>query len=1350
MHNRFLDKKRRYPSLRLAEVKNVLPEHFASYYPKFIKLLESYYNFQDANDSTELLNHLFASRDINETDITLLTYIEDELLLGEAYFQGFGNSETELRAAANFSNTLFRSKGTKFAIEWFFRSFYDTDVEVIYTKENIFNIGDSLSTIGADSLRYLTDDKLYQTFALLIRAGVPISTWREVFKLFAHPAGMYLGGEVSLTDITSPDLTLTEYISELDPSPSYSLGSTASAYGELSGSEEETGGTAFNIIVTGSNINNGFTTGLDGVYWYGTHGNTTDSDFGVNSYSNALGLPDSNNPQYIDIFNSVGAIPIQTVIDKSTNPLELNEWFSIRLETQAGEYLDSAKYELLNVEEAYNLNFQVASNILQEGNTYEVLVTGNYIPNNGNTNLKWYFDPLQSDNTFRDSDFYTWYQNPNPYSKWQDGATFVGLPDSAGIGTEFTLTDGMGSFTLDPRVDGLIPPTESVAGEIGYITIANTNGVVVGGDLFSILPTTPVLSVQPIADLVEGNNLNISVVTGSYNIGKQLNYVISGDITTETSPRITDTVGSFTVAGVFTTVSIPVSATDTYSGSTSGTFTVTDPNITTAVIQTSGNFNILDLPATYVLGASITPGIEGSPVTYQVTGANIPDGTDVWFYINGIPPDDADPTIGGDWTIAMPQAGSRQQITISNNIGLSPEYTYNSADGVEDPEYYEVHLFDAVSGGTELTINPLSRTILATPINITLRRLSDNATVSTIDETVSGASAYRFEIAATGLADGDYSFYLQSVSGYYGATEFVWDDTNQVAENINYPTLANPAIVTITSSAGALEFYATQDVISEGTETFKFVFAQEIDGSLSAISEFTFDVTDTSQAQYTITAPTFTTEADIYSVSVTPTDIANAIADGSDILYFELSGAAATEYTTTQKTESFQSSDQSILRNVQFVTNGDDQILEADRAGTLHVTRGDYNSGSPAGTVFTQAFTLTDAGVTAVSFTASPDVFDEGNSTVFTWTGSNIADQTKYWIRPTSMYSGTGTIQANNTTMSSVSPSPTTTFAALGYVVGDELTLYMEVENNIAHEFNGRRVISWDANSITFDGTSPVVEAETKSFYIAPKETWDYFLFTTVLNSEPIETAAGGITYDTGNGNGQLTVLSTSNTSLNDGVFEYGLYVNFNDTSPIATEQITITNTNTGATVDLSLIAGTTLPLDLNGGTAGVHPYAVNSYGSNPGNSASATAAMRFYPDGSYRTLNYSEGQLFNDYTLPVGGTWATGNTGDGSGYWINVTTSGSTDINYSINGSTGVWLELNVVDGRAFGVTATANRNSENDPPQQDIKSAELTIRVVQANSAAEAQVAYAASNSNKDTKVSIVRARAATVELF
>ena len=112
MHNNFLDKRRRNLRLQPDQVELVLPEHFQASYPKFIAILNAYYEFQQDEKATELLHHLFAARDITETDIELLSYIENELLLGDSYFESFATGDAAKRAAANFSNTLFRSKGT--------------------------------------------------------------------------------------------------------------------------------------------------------------------------------------------------------------------------------------------------------------------------------------------------------------------------------------------------------------------------------------------------------------------------------------------------------------------------------------------------------------------------------------------------------------------------------------------------------------------------------------------------------------------------------------------------------------------------------------------------------------------------------------------------------------------------------------------------------------------------------------------------------------------------------------------------------------------------------------------------------------------------------------------------------------------------------------------------------------------------------------------------------------------------------------------------------------------------------------------------------------------------------------
>jgi len=206
-HTGILDKKRSNFLLPEYRVKEVLPDYFQESYPKLVNFLEKYYDFETLVDSpSHLLNHLNPLKDVVSVDATLLQYIEDELLLGQSYFQGF----PDRRTAAMFAHILYKSKGTKFSVQQFFRMFYNTDADVVYTKQFMFLLNDSASGIGPNSQRFIVDDKLYQTYALLIKIGFATSDWQDLYKLFVHPAGMYLGAEVQIVSdislaIQSPD-----------------------------------------------------------------------------------------------------------------------------------------------------------------------------------------------------------------------------------------------------------------------------------------------------------------------------------------------------------------------------------------------------------------------------------------------------------------------------------------------------------------------------------------------------------------------------------------------------------------------------------------------------------------------------------------------------------------------------------------------------------------------------------------------------------------------------------------------------------------------------------------------------------------------------------------------------------------------------------------------------------------------------------------------------------------------------------------------------------------------------------------------------------------------------------------
>lgn len=187
---------RRPPNLRTDDLSEILPSHFFEEYPLLVKLFEYYFEYLRSEAAPSARNtHLFSTRDISAVSEDLLQYMQGELLLGVDYFQGFANS----RDALKLNNLLYNTKGSTLSVQQFFRYFFGIDPEVIYTKQNMFIVGES--NIGPESRAFIKNDKLYQTFAVLIKTPLSLSQWQDMYKLFAHPAGVYLGAEVQLVGV---------------------------------------------------------------------------------------------------------------------------------------------------------------------------------------------------------------------------------------------------------------------------------------------------------------------------------------------------------------------------------------------------------------------------------------------------------------------------------------------------------------------------------------------------------------------------------------------------------------------------------------------------------------------------------------------------------------------------------------------------------------------------------------------------------------------------------------------------------------------------------------------------------------------------------------------------------------------------------------------------------------------------------------------------------------------------------------------------------------------------------------------------------------------------------------------
>lgn len=843
MHNRFVNKKRRNINLREMQVENVLPEHFASYYPKFISLLERYYEFQNQNDSTELLNHLFATRDVTETDITLLTYIEDELLLGETYFEGFGDKENkpeELRAAANFSSILFRSKGTKFAIEWFFRSFYGEDVEVLYPKENIFKIGELDSQIGSDSLKYITDDKLYQTFALLIRTGISITKWKDVFKLFAHPAGMYLGGEVILTDVVN---SATKSLN--DDVVSYSNISYS-----LSGTTTRDEGVQYTFIINTTDTR-AYNT-YDAVYWYGVHGTTEDADFGVNFNNGDTGLPSLQNAQYVEIENGVGTFTINTVIDSVTSPAEGAEEFDVIVIDRSGRPVQQVTCTLNDIIPNWTITPQPSA-IAGEGTEFTLELGGSGLPYGGETTLRWYLDPSSS---ATDADF--------------QGT----IPTSIGTAEEFTITSGSGSFKIKSLVDGT---ADSGVDETAVINVVNENDVIVASTTLTLTDIVPVINVT-VPDTTEGTDISAVIVIGDYAEGDTLSWSVTGAAAADS--RLSSNSGTETYnhnGGAGTIISVPTSSFTTFEGIVAGNFEVSDNNMISSPVGTD-SFNLIDEDPVYTLSASPAGAGPNDTVTFTVGGTNLDPAQDYYFYI-----------VLGDGTVTdfnpapPPQISSRRLITAPST---STTLTYSNT---APDRFYAAYISETVGGPSVADIY-MEITVSASTITPSITNANEGDTITfTIANAPDGDCKYWF----TGNVDANDFTSITTNLGNTGGFA-VSTLPNNVTVVGGAATIT--AVLNNDSIREGVETFTL--VLGSPANPSTAAIAETPTITINDTSAATYSVANYTDTMSEIVAASITESNDLY-IGV---DISNL--QPVENLFIELSNAGAANYTTTQATVS--------------------------------------------------------------------------------------------------------------------------------------------------------------------------------------------------------------------------------------------------------------------------------------------------------------------------------------------------------------------------------------------------------------------------------------------------------------
>ena len=1040
MHNGFLDKRRRLLNLREMQVENVLPEHFAQFYPKFIDLLKNYYEWQDQNDPNELLNHLFAVRDINETDITLLSFIEDEFLLGEAYFEGFGTEDFEKRAAANFSNTLFRSKGTKFAIEWFFRSFYGLDADVIYPKENVFTLNNTSSQIGPDSLRYLTNDKLYQTFALLIRVGVPISKWRDIFKLFAHPAGMYLGAEVSIDNVITPAINAVMQDSAVSqrPSPVWTLTrflDSAGRYAEthigepvyntLTGNIDSVPeGTIFRYKISGTNIPAGTGTVR---YFVDPAGGDVASDTSTDDFYNfdSAGAFNYTPPYEVPLRNSKAIIQLQqdsplgpsfgyftipTGIDSVET--EGQEAFTVFVEDVGERTIASDRVVLNDVITKYQL---IPFDPVDEGDDLLIVAThGSGSLYNGNPNIKawnsttlyWYGKHISTS----DSDFVT----PLPDSNNPQPVNI--RPVNPGATPPNILAYSEGDIIIPIRGDTVSESTEHFA-----VILQTFEGIKKDSVTVAINNTAATFTVTASASsYTEGDTLSFTINHSSQDGGDLVTWQFLGGIASD--PRPLATSGSFNLnSGTSTSFSIACRSDDTYRGPITGQLQVTNSKYTPPLVASSSVFTVNDQASVYNITMNPVTANEGDTVNFDISGSNIPDGT-YYFALGNVNTNQYDFLTyqGNGGGPGLFGGQPRAAVTVTGNSGTAGPLVFSDSSETADESFYS-YLWSAASGGVVLA-NQLNQIRGGTAPTYTLTpsstRIEENNTLTFTFTTTGADGIFDWGVLTTNVFL-DFNAYRGITADDFG-TGPNWDvdeptplsTAPSITAPLPYGLQSEGNGMTVSGGTGTFSMLIRDDGRDEDSDEQDFYAIVKNSSGVTLAQSATVRIIDAGAVDYNLYVVEQTGVRDSAVTEGTESLVLNftSTSEVPENLYFELQKSDALGSPWSSKWQNnaqiyvpFANSDPAALAAQQLFTqqggadfnrpifNG---IYEGEQFGVAYLSKNDFASNG--GEVLdTMTFSVLDAPATW-TLTASSTTVDEGDTIFWSVGGTNIPDGTYY------------------------------------------------------------------------------------------------------------------------------------------------------------------------------------------------------------------------------------------------------------------------------------------------------------------------------------------------------------------
>ena len=311
----------------------------------------------------------------------------------------------------------------------------------------------------------------------------------------------------------------------------------------------------------------------------------------------------------------------------------------------------------------------------------------------------------------------------------------------------------------------------------------------------------------------------------------------------------------------------------------------------------------------------------------------------------------------------------------------------------------------------------------------------------------------------------------------------------------------------------------TPDRTFEGTESFT-VKVSSGTSTGAVIESNTITVTDTSAQDYTMSIPTITEGSDLI-VNV------SANAGSSEVLYFEISGTAASKFSSTQYTHSLQATGLSTF-DVNLGTSSTNTTYEGNPTGTVTLSRGGYVGGG--GTLITSTTFIVQDVTSTFTLTADTTTPSEGGTINFTVGGTNIANGT-YYRRITDIIAA-ATTQIIPSGVSSLQLADTS-----------GITIGMETNTGAVTG----TVTFVDATTVTMsNGVSSAVSSGATLQFANPSVFEDF------------SSGSSGTVNVTSNAGAFALVTATNTDTIND-VYTMGLYTSESSNTPVASVGFTTT-----------------------------------------------------------------------------------------------------------------------------------------------------------------------------------------------